>query len=327
MKFTPIFRLIARSKLFNRAILGLILLGAVLVGLETSPVIFNRHADLIKFAESLILFLFVIEISIRILAYGRAVDRYFRDPWNLFDFTVVFLCLLPAHYEFLLVFRLARIFRVVTIIPKLRVMAVAFMRSTPSFGYVFVLLILQFYVYGVTGVFLFGENDPIHFTSLPIALLSLFRVMTLEDWTDIMYTQMYGSDQYAAERYVNLLNEPAAFPLLAPLYFVSFVLIATMIILNLFISLVMNGMNEINLEAERRELEEHKRKGIITLADEIKLLDHQLDELKEGLQLVLLRAEKARRRELKLVKKAAKKRQSNTKERSSKELRIVGGGK
>jgi hypothetical protein len=123
-------------------------------------------------------------------------------------------------------------------------------------GYVGLLLALHFYVFGVLGVFLWRDNDPSHFRDLPASLLTLFRVITLEDWTDVMYIQMYGSDVYPMVKEGFVATEPVGRPLLAATYFVSFVLFGTMIMLNLFIGVVLNSMSQ-----AERELEQSRKRS------------------------------------------------------------------
>ena len=155
-------------------------------------------------------------------------------------------------------------------------------------GYVGMLLFLLFYIYAVMGTFLFGGNDPMHFGSLQAAMLSLFRIVTLEDWTDIMYIQMHGSASYAIEGFAGVAQS-RAMPVTAVLYFVSFVLLGTMVMLNLFIGVIMNGMNEARSEDELRERKKHREQlGHTTLGDEIKLIEHEFDALKTRLQALRL---------------------------------------
>jgi voltage-gated sodium channel len=127
--------------------------------------------------------------------------------------------------------------------------------------YVSILLFLLFYVYGTLAVFFYGENDPIHFRNLQSSILTLFRVVTLEDWTDVMYINMYGSDNYgySAKDFSKWTPTPSASPLGAAIFFVSFVLIGTMIVLNLVIGVIMNSMDESNREmAIKQELDRRK---------------------------------------------------------------------
>jgi voltage-gated sodium channel len=252
---TAFFVSVRDNPWFQRFVLGVIGVAAVLVGLETYPEIVERHGDLLHALDAIVLGIFVLEILIKLASYGRRPWRFFADGWNVFDFVIVAVCFFPGNAHFAAVLRLARVlraFRLLSAVPRLQLLVAALLRSLPSMGYVAVLLALLFYVYGVLGVFLWAENDPKHFGDLPSALLSLFRVVTLEDWTDIMYTQMYGSDVYPAPALPDVQPLPKASPIVAPLYFVSFVLIGTMIVLNLMIGVVINSMTEAQKEADAR---------------------------------------------------------------------------
>ncbi len=275
---------------FQFGVLVVVLLASVLVGLETDAEIVARYGDLLKLLDTVIITLFVVEALLKMAAHGRRFYLYFADGWNVFDFLIVVLCLLPvdAHYAAVLrLVRVVRALRLVSALPRLQLLVGSLLRSLPSMGYIGLLLMLLFYVYAVTGVFLWRDNDPVHFGDLPTALLSLFRVVTLEDWTDIMYTQMYGSDRHPFEMQVAVATRPSAAPLLSPLYFVSFVLLGTMIILNLFIGVIMNSMNEAQRDREARDRARHLAKlGRVTPTDDLLELEHKLDEAKSMLEAV-----------------------------------------
>ena len=241
------------SKGFTRFIICVILFAAVLVGMETSPEIMKRYSAIVHVLDKVVLWIFVIEASIKLSSFRRRWWRYFHDPWNVFDFTIVAVCFLPFGGGYVAVLRLARVLRVLrllTTIPRLQILVAALLRSIPSMFYVTVLLFILFYIYAVLGVMLFGENDPNHFSSLGRSLLSLFRVVTLEDWTDIMYINMFGSDNYGYESDELEGVASSASPALAVTFFVSFVLLGTMVMLNLFIGVVMTGMQEAQDERE-----------------------------------------------------------------------------
>lgn len=258
------FKKIALSAWFQNFITAVILLAGVLVGIETYPAVVKRHHDLLHLADLIVLWIFVGEIVVKMAAEGKRPWRYFLDPWNVFDFIIVSACFLPFEGNAVTVLRLLRLLRVLKLVkalPKLQILVGALLKSIPSMVYVSVLLLMLFYVYAVAAVFLFGENDPLHFKSLDIAMLSLFRVVTLEDWTDLMYINMYGCDRYGYDDHsVLACVAPQAQPLVGALFFVSFVLTGTMIILNLFIGVIMSGMDEAQAEAEEivaREAQAH----------------------------------------------------------------------
>lgn len=223
---------------FNRTVLVAILLAGALAGIETSVSLMERHGAVLRFLDRAVLAVFIAEIALRMAACGRKPWHFFRDGWNVFDFTIIAVCCLPLDTHFAAVLRLARglrLLRLVSALPKLQLLAGALLKSLGAMGYVSLLLSLIFYIYGVAGVHLFGSSTPEHFGSLGAALLTLFKIVTLDNWSDIL----------AAAR-------PAA-PLASIAYFVSFILLGTMIMLNLFIGIIMNSMSEMHAEIEGRD--------------------------------------------------------------------------
>ena len=285
---------IAESKWFQQFIIAVIILAGVLVGIQTYGEKVNQWNIIIDLADWIILLIFTVEVFIKVIAEGKQPQNYFKDPWNLFDFFIVAACyagpFLGDNAEFLPVLRLIRILRVfklVTALPELQLIVGALLRSIPSMAYVSLLLGLLFYIYGAMAVFLFGENDPIHFENLQLSILSLFRVITLEDWTDIMYINMYGCNNYGYDGNEVLCTNPSGSPIGAALFFVSFVLMGTMIVLNLFIGVIMNGMDEMKAETELKARAERKNKEDgSNLKNEMHVLIDKMDSLKEELSLL-----------------------------------------
>ncbi len=251
---------IVDHRAFNPAILLLILIAAVLVGLETSRGVMERFGEVIHTLDTIVVYLFALEAVLKMASHGpRRFYRYFFDPWNVFDFIIVVVCLLPLNGSYAAVLRLVRVLRalrVVSTMPKLQLLVNSLLRSLPSMGHVGMLLLVLFYIYAVLGVFLWRDNDPVHFPDLGTAMLSLFRVITLEDWTDIMYIQMTGSAGYDftdTEQQIIAAHEGYAShgrPIVSVAYFVSFVLIGTMVMLNLVIGVIINSMSEAGDEAD-----------------------------------------------------------------------------
>ncbi len=282
---------IADSDIFGNAIIGVILLAGIIVGIQTYPEMEAQFGSVLNVLDSIILWIFVFEVVVKILAEGKQPWNYFTDPWNVFDFIIVAVCFLPFDSSFVAVLRLARILRVfklVTSLPKLQMIVGALLKSIPSMGYVGLLLVLLFYIYGAMATFIFSENDPVHFGNLQMSMLSLFRVITLEDWTDIMYINMYGCDHpiwgYDAAAGC---TKPNGLGLAACLFFVSFVLIGTMIVLNLFIGVIMTGMDEMKAESDKEEKLKRQAKGEASLTDELHLITEKIDTLKEEMDLIL----------------------------------------
>lgn len=252
---------LTRSSAFQNAITVVILVAAVLVGLETYPEFVRDHGTTLHVLDQIVLWIFVAEALLKMGAEGRRPWRYFADPWNVFDFSIVAACFLPINAQYVVVLRLARLLRVlrlVRVLPRLQVLVRALLKSIPSIAYVGLLLLLLFYVYAVAGTFLFSANDPVHFGTLQRSMLSLFQTVTLEGWADLMHIQTMGCDRFGYDGMQYLCTNPSASPVAAPVFFVSFVLIGTMIILNLFIGVIMHGMEESRAELERERAEQRR---------------------------------------------------------------------
>ena len=305
-------RKIVDSNAFQYFILSCILLAAVLVGMETYPDVVSKYGRTLEILNQVVLWIFVVEAVLKMAQYGTKFYKYFADPWNLFDFTIVVVCFLPVNASYAAVLRLARIMRalrLMTAMPQLQLIVGALIKSIPSMGYVGILLALNFYVYAVMGVFLFRDNDPFHFYDLQTAMLSLFRIVTLEDWTDVMYINMYGSDHYGgyadlnaanAEREIYPVKGSAPGPLIGAAYFVSFVMFGTMIMLNLFIGVILNSMDEARAEREHEEQEARRESGQeITVDEDFEAVGQQIEQLKAHLEKLHVRVQRQHERDLK----------------------------
>lgn len=275
---------------FNNLILVLIVISGALVGMETFPEFANDTAagKVVDTIQWVILWCFVVEIALKVFSYGNRPWEYFTRAWNIFDFTVVAICFLPIHAQYAAVFRMARLLRtlrMVTILPRLQVLVGALLKSIPSLGYIGILLGLHLYVYAVAGTFLFRENDPQRFGSLHVSSLTLFQVLTLEGWNDILATQYNGSEAEYSDSWKEKFplgesreNQPQ--PIIASAYFVTFIMFGTMIMLNLFTGVIISSMEEASAERQEEVREEHlKEKGFLTLRDELLLLGQELHEM------------------------------------------------
>ena len=294
---------IAESKGFQNFITGLIIFAGVLVGLETYPSIEASYGTVLHLLDKVVLGIFILEIVVKMAAEGRKPWLYFKDPWNVFDFVIVAAALLPFGGSAATVLRLLRLLRVLKLVralPKLQLLVSALLKSIPSMGYVSLLLFMLFYVYAVAAVFMWGKNDPVHFGNLQISMVSLFRAVTLEDWTDLMYTQMFGCAEYGYSGMQHLCTESSAAPTMGAAFFVSFVLVGTMIILNLFIGVIMKGMDE--AQSEMNALAEEAveeaadplapaRADAAAMAKQLKVLQHHLAEAQRHLAALQAPAE------------------------------------
>lgn len=270
-------QIITRSSAFNIFIFSLIALSAIITGIETYPDIASKYHDLIVFIDRFIITCFVIEIGLKIIAREKKPWLFFSDPWNVFDFIIVAVCLIPSddthYFAVFRVLRVLRILRMITFLPKLRLLIGALLKSVPSMGYVVMLIAILFYVYAIVGVFIFGATDPLHFGDLHHTMVTLFKVLTLEGWTDIMNTHILGP---ASEGHLQIVS---FWPFL---YFASFILIGAMIIMNLFIGVIMNSMEE-----SQKELTDEIRKINYTDKNDEELFKHlisKLDELRDEIQ-------------------------------------------
>jgi voltage-gated sodium channel len=264
---------IVESRGFQNLILAAIVGAGVIVGLETYPAVMEGYGQLLRTLDWAILYLFAIELLLKIIAHGNKPWEFFQNSWNVFDFVIVLICFLPLNSHFVAVLRLARILRVlrlVTVLPRLQVLVGALLRSIPSMGYVGMLLFVHFYIYAVIGTFVFGANDPGHFGTLGASLLTLFQVVTLEGWVDIMRMQMATIPGYGP-----------------PLYFISFIAIGGMIILNLFIGVIMNSMQESTAEIEARRFAKagtHTPAGLTN--DDFVHIERQLTDLQKQIAVM-----------------------------------------
>jgi len=260
---------------FQRTIIAFILLAGVLAGLETNAALVAEHGRWLHALDRLVLAVFLLEILLKLAAHAPRPWDYFRDGWNVFDFTIVAVCLLPVHAQFVAAFRVARalrLLRLVSALPKLQLLVGALLKSLSAMGYVSLLLGLLFYIYAVAGVHLFGAGSPEHFGRLGTAMMTLFQIVTLDNWGDILDAQL----AHAGGAVVGF-------------YFVTFIVFGTMIILNLFIGIIMNSMAEMHEEIAARAAAD--RPAPATVAEEIRQLEDELEALRQRAARLRQRAE------------------------------------
>ena len=249
-------RVFFESKGFQTGITTIIIINSILIGLETSESIMLSYGRIIDVIDLTILILFSIEIFLKIFVYRFG---FFKSSWNVFDFLVVAISLLPAAGSFS-VFRALRIIRTLRLlrsIPKLRLIIESLIKSLPSIGWIAVLLGIVFYVFSVIGVSLFGSLYPEYFGSMSKAIFTLFQIMTLESWSSAIARPVMDGMPFAE------------------IYFISFILIATYTTLNIFIAIVVNTMNEVSLK-DLKEEEEHIKDFV---SEENKKLQLQLNQI------------------------------------------------
>jgi voltage-gated sodium channel len=237
-----------------RFIIAVILVNAVTLGLETVPEVMARAGGLILTIDRLCLGIFVAELALRLYALGL---RFFRSGWNVFDFVIVGISLLPATggFSVLRALRILRVLRVVSVVPSLRRVVDGLGRALPGMGSVFLLILIIYYIAAVMATKLFGASFPDWFGSLGHSAYSLFQVMTLESWS-------MGIVRPVMEVY------PYAWA-----FFVPFILMTTFAVMNLIVGLIVNSMQEAASEETREEAQAFEAKVLDRLAEIERKLD------------------------------------------------------
>ncbi len=252
----------------QRTILGLILINAFILGLETSAEVMASVGEPLRLLDHLILAAFVAEIAVRLFVHRVA---FFRDPWSVFDFTVIVIALVPASGPFavLRALRVLRVLRVLTIVPSMRRVVGALLSAIPGLASIAMLLLVIYYVFAVIATNLFATAYPEWFGSLGRSLYTLFQVMTLESWS-------MGISRPVMETY------PYAWA-----FFIPFILIATFTMLNLFIAIIVNAMQQVG-EQEHAEtvqaVTDAKTEIEADLHSEVRALREEIAALRELLR-------------------------------------------
>ena len=236
-------QVVVASKTFDWVITGVILLQAIVLALEATPQMhsFGREGELLEarifsLTQALVVTVFIIEASLRLTARYPKPLSYFRDGWNCFDFAIIILSLMPFTGGFSTVARLVRLLRITRLITKsteLRAIVSTLVRSIPSIFNILILLSILFFIYAIVGYHLFSNVDPQHWSSFPTSATTLFQIITLEGWVDVM------------EPIVSNLGP------IYWLYFASFILVGTFIVINLFISVIVRKSEEAYEQVQR----------------------------------------------------------------------------
>jgi voltage-gated sodium channel len=264
---------IADSGRFRGFILCVILLNAVTLGIQTYDLAESVETTLTTL-DDIFLGIFVVELIIRIAAFGSRPQDFFNDGWNVFDFVVISLAFVPGIREnatLLRIVRLLRVVRVVTVLPDLRVLLRALVRSIPPIMSLAVLTLMLMYVYGMVGWILFADGDPENWGDLGTAMLSTFTMLTLENWP-------------------TLLDRGMAIHPQSWIFFVSYVLLASFLVINVLIAIIINSVEQVHQverEEERAERLERLEEGdtdALTVADRLTALRDSIDELELDLQ-------------------------------------------
>lgn len=259
------FMAIRDNKAFEWFVISVIVLSSIVIGAKTydiSPTALNVLAVL----DVGVTLFFLLEILVRMAAEQKFWD-FFKKGWNIFDFTIVVVSLIPVDdSQYALLARMLRLFRVlrlISFIPEMRVLVTALLIAIPRIGYVALLMFVIFYLYAVVGSFLFAPINEFLWGDLGAALLTLFRVATFEDWTDVMYETM---EVYAYSW----------------IYYLTFIFMSTFIFLNMMIGIVVSVLDEEHrksLDDGLHESLDNEAKSIEQLHTDISDLHRKLDQL------------------------------------------------
>ena len=245
------------------AILIIIVLNAIILGLQTSPAVMARCGVFLHWLDMAALVIFIVELVAKFVALGR---RFFRDGWNIFDFLVVAVALLPnaGALSVLRSLRVLRVLRLINRMPQLRRIADAILQAVPGIGAIAGLMGILFYVGAVMATTLFGERFPEWFGSLGKSLYTLFQVMTLESWS-------MGIVRPVMEAYPN-----------AWLFFVPFILVSAFVMLNLFVAVIVDTMSNLHsTDPEAEHQPETPQDGqILVSSAELVRLHQEMAEIK-----------------------------------------------
>ncbi len=254
------------NRAFEFFVIAVIIISALEIGAKTydlSP----AAVSITKYLDIFITVFFLVEISIRFIAEQNK-KHFFKSGWNVFDTLVVVISLIPIEQsEMVLLARLIRIFRVlrmISIVPELRTLINSLFIALPRLGYVVLLMFIIFYIYAAIGSALFAEINPVLWGNIAISMLTLFRVMTFEDWTDVQYETM------------------EVYPM-SWLFYMTFIFFTAFAFLNMVIGIVVGVMDE---EHSRERAEKLKAQNLVEptmldLQNQIAALSQQIHDLKE----------------------------------------------
>ena len=257
---------------FTVVVLGTIVVNAVVLGLQTYEGVEDRWGEFLDLLNAACLAIFIVELLVRIASYWPRPLEFFRSGWNIFDFVVIAAAFVPGIRQNATLLRLARLLRIVRIVrvlPDLRVLLLGVWRSVPPLASIGAVTAMILFVYGMVGWILFADDLPDQWGNIGRAMLTLFVMLTLEDFP------VYMADAMAIEPW-------------AWVYFVSFILVAAFIVLNVLIGVVLNSMEEARELDRRRALRD--RHGVTRpspvdpeahahVAERIVILRSALDEL------------------------------------------------
>lgn len=231
---------------FRNFIIGVILFNAVILGLETSKTVMATAGGFIHMLDMICLYIFVAEIAAKLFAHQF---RFFRSGWNVFDFVIVGVALIPAAQSFsvLRALRILRVLRIVAVSPNLRRVVEGFLSALPGMASVFLLMSLIFYIGSVMATKLFGDAFPEWFGSLGASAYSLFQIMTLESWSMGIVRPVMETFEYAWA------------------FFVPFIMVTTFAVVNLLVGLIVNSMQDAHAEESNAATDSYRDEVLMRL--------------------------------------------------------------
>ena len=235
------------SAAVSNFIIGVILFNAVILGLETSSQVMERFGPLILLLDSVCLAIFVAELGLKLYAHGL---RFFRSGWNIFDFVIVGIALIPAGQglSVLRALRILRVLRVVSVAPRLRQVVEGFVTALPGMGSVFLLMAIIFYIGAVMATKLFGTTFPEWFGDLGNSAYTLFQIMTLESWSMGIVRPVMDAYPYAWA------------------FFVPFIMVTTFAVVNLLVGLIVNSMQDAHSQEDNLKTDAYRDEVLSRLA-------------------------------------------------------------
>lgn len=259
------FERLRSNKLFETLVIGVILISALVIGASTYDMP-PWMLTVLNVLDVLVTVFFLVEIAVRMLAEG-SLRRFFSQGWNVFDFLIVTASLVPVDESQLVLLgrllRILRVLRLVSIIPELRVLLNAFLQAIPRLGYVSLLMFILFYIYAAAGSLFFQHLNEALWGNISIAMLTLFRVATFEDWTDVMYETM------------------DAYPL-SWLYYLTFIFLVAFVFLNMMIGIVVETLQREHERMDRLNGENTAAEDIQWTRDHTAAIEARLERI-EGL--------------------------------------------
>ncbi|MCR5815243.1 MAG: ion transporter [Desulfovibrio sp.] len=250
----------------QKFILFVIVINAITLGLETSQTVVTATGPLLHIADQVALWIFVVELACKMMALK---GKFVRDPWNIFDFVIVGISFVPAvgWLTVLRSMRVLRVLRLISGIPRLRMIVQSLLLSLPSIGWISLLMVVLFYTFAVMATKLFGQAFPEWFGSIGATFFTLFQVMTLESWAMGIARPVMETFPYAY------------------LFFIPYVLLSAFIVLNVFIAIIIGGMDDARSQQKKEDAQLHKsdlRQELAALRAQMERVELMISKEEEG---------------------------------------------